>query len=65
MFHTIAVIEFPDGPVTETQAPQLPELSQFESESAVPKTLDGSVYVEKEQAPLARLPPCANISTNE
>jgi hypothetical protein len=54
---TIAVMEFPDGPVTETQAPQLPESSQFESERAVPKMLDGSVYVENEQAPPATFPP--------
>lgn len=41
--HTIARIEFPDGPVTETQAPQFAELSQFESDSAVPRILEGRV----------------------
>jgi hypothetical protein len=41
--HTIAVMEFPDGPVTETHAPQLAELSQFESDRAVPKIFDGRV----------------------
>ena len=50
-------MEFPDGPVTETHAPQLPELSQLESESAVPRMFDGRVYVEKEQAPPATFPP--------
>lgn len=55
--YTIARMEFPDGPVTETQAPQLPELSQFESESAVPRMFEGSVYVENEQAPPATFPP--------
>lgn len=32
----MAVMLFPLGPVTETQAPQFAELDQFESESAVP-----------------------------
>jgi len=40
---TIAVIEFPDGPVTLIQAPQLAAVAQFESERAVPKREDGSV----------------------
>jgi hypothetical protein len=40
---TIAVMEFPDGPVTETQRPQLAALSQFESDNAVPKRLAGRV----------------------
>ena len=39
---TIALIEFPLGPVTSMQAPQLPALSQLESESAVPKMPEGS-----------------------
>jgi hypothetical protein len=34
--HTMAVIFVPSGPVTATQPPQLPELSQFESDNAVP-----------------------------
>jgi hypothetical protein len=41
--HTIAVMVFPEGPVTDTQAPQFPELSQLESESAVPRISDGRV----------------------
>jgi hypothetical protein len=40
---TIAVIDSPEGPVTETQAPQLAEPSQLESESAVPKMPAGSL----------------------
>ena len=39
---TIALIEFPLGPVTSMQAPQLPASSQLESESAVPKMPEGS-----------------------
>jgi hypothetical protein len=54
---TIAVMEFPTGPVTEMQAPQFPESAQFESESAVPNIPLGRVYVENEQAPPWRLPP--------
>ena len=48
---------FPLGPVTDTQAPQLAEVSQFESERAVPKMSDGNVYVENEHAPPTTLPP--------
>jgi hypothetical protein len=40
---TIAVILFPDGPVTDTQAPQFADVSQFESDKAVPKMPEGSV----------------------
>ena len=54
---TIAVMLFPDGPVTEIQAPQLAEFSQFESESAVPYIPDGRVYVENEHVPPETFPP--------
>jgi len=40
---TIAVMLFPLGPVTETQAPHSAELSQLEDESAVPKIPLGRV----------------------
>lgn len=40
---TIAVMLLPEGPVTDTHAPQLAELSQFESDKAVPKIPEGSV----------------------
>lgn len=40
---TIAVMELPEGPVTETQRPQFEAVDQLESESAVPKRLDGRV----------------------
>jgi hypothetical protein len=40
---TIAVMEFPAGPVTEMQAPQFPASAQFESESAVPNIPLGRV----------------------
>lgn len=42
-FPTIAVILFPEGPVTDTQAPQFAEVSQFESDKAVPKIPEGRV----------------------
>jgi hypothetical protein len=54
---TIAVIAFPSGPVTDTQAPQFALLSQFESDRAVPNMVEGRVYVENEQAPPATFPP--------
>lgn len=54
---TTAVILFPVGPVTETQAPQLPEVSQLLSLNAVPKIPLGKVQVEKEQAPPWTFPP--------
>lgn len=41
--HTIAVMLFPLGPVTDTHAPQLAEVSQFESDRAVPKIPEGRV----------------------
>lgn len=41
--HTMAVIELPEGPVTETQRPHSAAVAQLESESAVPKILDGRV----------------------
>lgn len=40
---TIAVMLFPEGPVTDTHAPQLAELSQLESDRAVPKMPEGRV----------------------
>lgn len=40
--HTIALMGFPFGPVTETQTPHL-EASQFWPLKAVPKTPEGSV----------------------
>ncbi len=55
--HTMAVMLFPDGPVTEMHAPQLADVSQFESDKAVPKIPEGIVYVEKEHATPATLPP--------
>lgn len=39
----IAVMLFPEGPVTDTHAPQLAELSQLESDKAVPKMPEGRV----------------------
>lgn len=53
----IAVILFPDGPVTLIQAPQFAAVAQFESERAVPKRDDGMVYVLNEHAPPAVFPP--------
>jgi hypothetical protein len=41
--NTIAVMEFPSGPVTEIQAPHSPASSQFESDNAVPSIEDGRV----------------------
>ena len=40
---TIAVMLFPEGPVTDIHAPQLAELSQLESDKAVPKMPEGRV----------------------
>ena len=53
----MARMEFPEGPVTETHAPQFAELFQLESDNAVPKISEGSVQVENEQAPPATFPP--------
>lgn len=39
----MARMEFPEGPVTETHAPQFTELFQLESDNAVPKISEGSV----------------------
>jgi hypothetical protein len=41
--NTIAMMEFPDGPMTETQAPHSAALFQLESESAVPRIPEGRV----------------------
>jgi hypothetical protein len=40
---TIAVIEFPSGPVTEIHAPHSAASSQFKLDNAVPKMDDGRV----------------------
>lgn len=55
---TMAVIEFPLGPVTLTQAPHSAALSHTAPENAVPYRLLGMVdSVVKEQVPPLRLPP--------
>lgn len=55
---TIAVMVFPLGPVTSTQAPHSAPLSQAEPEYAVPYRLLGIVdRVVNEQVPPEMLPP--------
>lgn len=41
--HTIALIELPLGPVTDTQAPHSAALSQASPEKAVPNRCEGMV----------------------
>lgn len=55
---TIAVMVFPLGPVTSTQAPHSAALPQAEPEYAVPYRPEGMLdMVVKEQVPPERLPP--------
>jgi len=55
--HTMALIEFPCGPVTRTQAPHCAAEFQVGPARAVPYTPDGSEYDENMQFPPAVFPP--------
>jgi hypothetical protein len=54
---TIALTEFPLGPVTETQRPQFAASSHASPEKATPDRSEGSVYSVNEQVPPETLPP--------
>lgn len=55
--HTIALIVFPLGPVTLTQAPHCAPESHRAFDSAVPNVSDGKLYPVNRQFPPSRFPP--------